>query len=113
MENVALDVLGDKLLAMAREAPSGRHAVTVHGGQVHSLRQTLIGLVAGRALVEHENTGEVTLLVLRGRARVVAGEDVSELGEQGYAVVPLQWDSFEAIEDTVVLLSAAVLGSAV
>ena len=28
-----------------------------------------------------------------------------------YVVIPLEWDSFEALEDTVVLLTATVLGT--
>lgn len=108
METVALEALGDKLLAEARSVPSGRCAVTIHGGHVNSLRQTAVGLVAGRRLDEHENTSEITLQVLRGRARVTAAADQAELAAGDYAVIPLQWDSFEALEDTVVLLTAAV-----
>ena len=73
METVALGVLGEKLLAEARSASSGRHGVTIHGGHVNSLRQTLIGIASGHVLDEHENTREVTLHLIRGRARVVAG----------------------------------------
>jgi quercetin dioxygenase-like cupin family protein len=111
METVALAVLGEKLLAEARSASSGRYGVTIHGGRVHSLRQTLIGVSAGHALDEHENTGEVTLHLIRGRARVVAGPDTAELAPSDYVVIPLDWDSFEALEDTVVLLTAAVQGT--
>lgn len=110
METVALHALGDKLLAEARSAPSGRYAVTIHGGHANSLRQTMIGLAAGHRLDEHENTGEITLQLLRGRARVVAATNEAELVTGDYAVVPLEWDSFEALEDTVVLLTAAVQG---
>lgn len=110
METIALDALGEDLLAGARSASSGRHAVTIHGGHVHSLRQTLIAIVAGRVLDEHENTGEVTLQLLRGSARVVAGSDSVEMAAGDYLVVPLQWDAFEALEDTVVLLTGAVQG---
>lgn len=110
METIALSALGEKLLAEARSAPSGRYAVTIHGGQVNSLRQTAIGLAAGRRLDEHENTGEITLQLLQGRARVVAASDDAELVAGDYAVIPRQWDSFEAVEDTVVLLTAAVKG---
>ena len=108
METVVLDTLGDRLLAEARTASSGRCAVTIHGGHVHSLRQTLVGVAAGHTLDEHENTGELTLQLVRGRARVVAGSDTAEMDAGDYVVVPLQWDSFEALEDTVVLLTAAV-----
>lgn len=111
MEIVALGVLGEKVLAEARSASSGRYAVTVHGGHANSLRQTLVGLSVGRVLDEHENTGEVTLQLIRGRARVVAASDAAELVTGDYVVIPLTWDSFEALEDTVVLLTAAVQGT--
>lgn len=111
METVAIGVLGEKLLAEARSASSGRYGVTIHGGHVHSLRQTLIGVAAGHTLDEHENTGEVTLQLTLGRARVVAASDAVELVAGDYVVIPLQWDSFEALEDTVVLLTAAVQGT--
>ena len=111
METVALGVLGEKLLAEAQSASSGRSAVTIHGGHVHSLRQTLIAVAAGHVLDEHENTGELTLQLIRGRAWVVTASDAAELAAGDYAVIPLEWDSFEALEDTVVLLTAAVQGA--
>lgn len=110
MEIVALGVLGERVLAEARSASSGRYAVTIHGGHARSLRQTLVGVAAGHVLDEHENTGEVTLQLIRGRARVVAASDVAELVVGDYVVIPLKWDSFEALEDAVVLLTAAVQG---
>jgi quercetin dioxygenase-like cupin family protein len=111
METIALGALGEKLLAEARSASSGRCAVTIHGGHVNSLRQTAIGLTAGHALDEHENTGEITLQLIRGRARVVAASGDAQLAAGDYVVIPPQWDLFEALEDTVVLLSAAVQGT--
>jgi quercetin dioxygenase-like cupin family protein len=110
METVALNVLGDNLLTQARSASSGRSSVTIHGGHVNSLRQTLVGVAAGRRLDEHENTGEITLHLLSGRARVIAGSDDVTLSAGDYAVIPPTWDSLEALEDTVVLLTAAVQG---
>jgi quercetin dioxygenase-like cupin family protein len=111
METVGLSALGERLLAEARSAPSGRCAVTIHGGHENSLRQTAIGLAAGHVLDEHENTGEITLQLIRGRARVVAAPDDAELVAGDYLVIPREWDSFEALEDTVVLLTAAVQGT--
>jgi quercetin dioxygenase-like cupin family protein len=111
MEIVALGILGEKLLAEAQSSPSGRYSVTIHGGHVNSLRQTLVGVAAGHVLDEHANTGEVTLQLIRGRARVVAGSDAVELAAGDYVVIPLRWDSFEALEDTLVLLTAAVAGT--
>jgi quercetin dioxygenase-like cupin family protein len=111
MEIVDLGALGEKLLAEARSASSGRYAVTIHGGRVNSLRQTAVGLAAGHRLDEHENTSEITIQLIRGRARVVAAsDDDAELVAGDYAVIPPEWDSFEALEDTVLLLTAAVQG---
>jgi quercetin dioxygenase-like cupin family protein len=111
MEIIGLGALGDKLLAEARSASSGRYAVTIHGGHINSLRQTAIGLAAGHALDEHENSSEITLQLIRGRARVVAASDDVEVVAGDYVVIPLQWDSFEALEDTVLLLTATVFGT--
>ena len=80
-------------------------------GHINSLRQTAIGLATGHTLDEHENTGEITLQIIRGRARVVAASDDAELVAGDYVVIPIEWDSFEALEDTVVLLTAAVQGT--
>jgi quercetin dioxygenase-like cupin family protein len=110
VETVALGALGERLLAEARTASSGRCSITIHGGHVTSLRQTVIGVAAGHRLDEHENTGEITLQLLTGRARVAAASDEVVLDAGDYAVIPLAWDSFEALEDAVVLLSAAVQG---
>ena len=111
VETIDLGALGENLLAAARSAPSGRCAVTIHGGHVHALRQTAIGLAAGYALNEHENTDEITLQMIRGRARVVAASGDAQLVAGDYVVIPQEWDSFEALEDTVVLLTATVQGS--
>ena len=59
-------------------------------------------LAAGYALGEHENTGEITLQMIRGRARVVAASGDAQLVAGDYVVIPQEWDSFEALEDTVV-----------
>ena len=88
METIALGALGENLLAEARSASSGRCAVTIHGGHVNSLRQTAIGLAAGHALDEHENTGEITLQIIRGRARVVAASGDAQLVAGDYVVDP-------------------------
>jgi quercetin dioxygenase-like cupin family protein len=53
-------------LAEARQAHSGRAAYTLHGGHAHELRQTMMALLAGRQLAEHESPGESTLQVLQG-----------------------------------------------
>ena len=107
MDGVSLTDLAHEHLAAARQAHSGRSAHTVHGGHESALRQTLLALAAGQALGEHESPGEATLHVLRGRVRLVAGDDVWN-GRQGDLLeVPARSHSLQAVEDAVVLLTVA------
>ncbi|MDN4162045.1 LuxR family transcriptional regulator [Nocardioides abyssi] len=90
MDTTSLDTLADEHLAKAREHSAGRSAHTVYGGQGHALRQTLIALVAGRRLGEHENPGEATLYVVRGRVALHAGEETWEGSAGTHVVIPQQ-----------------------
>src|SRR5690348_8759885 len=60
MQKLSLDALAREELQTARQAASGRSARTVFGGHEHVLRQTVIALLAGRVLGDHENPGEAT-----------------------------------------------------
>ena len=62
------------------------------------LRQALMTLVKGRSLAEHENPGEATVIVLRGRVRVTAGADVWEAREGDLLIVPSARHNLEAVE---------------
>lgn len=105
MEYFSLTAVGDEQLARARGAHSGRAAQTVYGGHEHFLRQTVIALLEGRELAEHESPGEATLQVLQGRVTVHAGED-TWTGEGGdFLVIPSVRHSLSADRDAVVLLS--------
>jgi quercetin dioxygenase-like cupin family protein len=75
---------------------------------VDGLRQTVIALMAGASLGEHESPGPASLLVIRGRVRLVAGDDSIELAVHEFSPIPDRRHSLHAEEDSVVLLSVAV-----
>ena len=105
MESISLSALVDEQLESARAAHSGRAARTVRGGHEHFLRETVIALAAGRSLAEHESPGEATLQVLRGKVRLVAGEQTCECSAGDFVVIPRARHSLEAVEDSAVLLT--------
>ena len=102
-----LHALAAELLAEATSADAGRAARTLPH-PVDGLRQTVIALRAGAALGEHESPGPASLLVLRGRVRLVAGEQSTELAAHRFSPVPDRRHSLHADADSVVLLSVAV-----
>lgn len=61
MQKRSLTALAREHLANAHATGSGRSAETVYGGNEHLLRQTVMALVAGRELDEHDSPGEATL----------------------------------------------------
>ncbi len=107
MNKLSLDALARELLGQARSSDAGRSSETVYGGHEHVLRQTVIALAAGRELSEHGNPGESTLLVLRGRVHLVAGEVTWEGRDGDLLAVPDSRHSLHAVEDSAVLLTVA------
>ena len=105
MEKSSLTALAREQLKLARRASSGRSADTVYGGHEHALRQTVIALVAGRELSEHENPGEATVHVLHGRVRLHGDGDSWDGTPGDLLVVPPARHSLSALEDSVVLLT--------
>ncbi|MFI8230717.1 cupin domain-containing protein [Streptomyces sp. NPDC085900] len=107
MQKLSLDALAREHLERAAAAATGRSATTVYGGHEHVLRQTVLALTADTELAEHENPGEATLLVLRGRVRLTSG-DTSWDGRTGDLIaIPDARHSLRAVEDAVVLLTVA------
>lgn len=111
MQSLSLPALAQEHLGKAREASAGRSAVTVHGHHDFVLRQTLIALVQGQALAEHDSPAEATLQVLQGRVRLAAQDETWEGGAGEMLIIPPARHDLLALEDAVVLLSVGT-GSA-
>ena len=71
------------------------------------LRQTVIALTQGSTLAEHESPGDATLLVLRGRVRLTAGEEGWEGRDGDLIIIPETRPAVEALEDSTFLLTVA------
>ena len=107
MQKLSLDALARELLKRATEAAGGRAAQTVVGGHERVLRQTVIAMTKGTMLAEHANPGEASVYVLRGRAKLSAGDLAWEGIRGDLLVVPDSPHSLEALEDSAVLLTVA------
>jgi len=104
-QKTSLDALAREQLELAASAGGGRTARTVYGGHEKVLRQTLIAMVAGAELSEHENP---TVLVLHGRVRLSSGELAWEGSRGDLITVPDARHRLEALEDCAVLLTVAM-----
>ena len=105
MDSISLTSLASEKLAEAHQSHSGRAAHTIHGGHTHELRQTVLALLAGRDLSEHDSPGEATLQVLQGHVRLTAGADTWDGKTGDYVAIPLQRHALHAVEDSVVMLT--------
>lgn len=105
MESISLTSLATEQLNQAREAHSGRASHTIHGGHTHELRQTVMALLAGRELAEHDSPGQASLQVLTGHVRLTAGDDSWDGKTGDYVVIPPKRHSLQALDDSVVLLT--------
>lgn len=110
MASSSLFDLLEEHLDAARAASNGRSSSTVYGGRDRTLRQTLMALTAGVRLDEHENPGEATIQVLRGRVRLCSADKASEAAEGDLLPIPDARHWVEALEDSGVLLTVAKLG---
>jgi quercetin dioxygenase-like cupin family protein len=105
MESISLTAMASEKLAEARQAHSGRAAHTIHGGHDHELRQTVLALLAGRELAEHDSPGQASLQVLQGHVKLTAGDDAWDGKTGDYVVIPPQRHSLQAVDDSVVMLT--------
>lgn len=109
MQRISLEALARQQLEAASRAGGGHTADTVYGGREKVLRQTVVGMVAGASLGEHENPGEATVQVLLGRVRLSSGELSWQARTGDMIFIPDARHSLEALEDSAVLLTVAKL----
>ncbi|WP_375481314.1 cupin domain-containing protein [uncultured Mycobacterium sp.] len=105
MQSISLNRLASKVLAQARQAHGGRAAHTIHGGRALELRQTLLALVGGQGLAEHDSPGEATLQVLQGHVCLTTSDDMWEGAAGDFVTIPSQRHALEAVEDSVIMLT--------
>jgi quercetin dioxygenase-like cupin family protein len=105
MQSISLTSMASEKLAEARKTNSGRAAHTIHGGHDHELRQTVLALLAGHELSEHDSPGQASLQVLQGHVRLTAGDDAWDGKTGDYVVIPPQRHSLQAVDDSVVMLT--------
>ncbi|HUL98291.1 MAG TPA: cupin domain-containing protein [Mycobacterium sp.] len=105
MDSLSLTAVVDEQLARARQSNSGRSAQTIYGGHEHFLRQTVMAILAGHEMAEHNSPGEATLQVLQGEVKVSAGNDTWEGAIGDFLIIPPVRHSLEAVDDSVVLLT--------
>ena len=107
MEAISLTRLAEEQLAQARQADSGRSARSIHSGHDRALRQTVLALVAGCELAEHDSPGEATLQVLQGTVRLITGGEAWQGAAGDYVTIPPERHSLAALEDAAILLTVA------
>jgi quercetin dioxygenase-like cupin family protein len=111
-EAVDLQAVADELLGQASGEHSRRAARTL-ASSTDGLRHTMIALLAGADLHEHNSPpGPAVLLVLRGNARLVASDQTIALHPLQHVAIPPCRHSLQAKTDAVVLLTVVLLPQA-
>jgi quercetin dioxygenase-like cupin family protein len=106
VQKLSLDAVGREQLQAARGSTAARAATTVVGGHERTMRQTVLALLAGASLDEHENPGEASLLVLSGRVELRAAGDSWQARTGDLIEIPQARHSVHALEDSIILLTA-------
>ena len=107
MQKISLEALARQQMKLAASAGGQHTADTVYGGHEKVLRQTLIGMIAGASLAEHENPGEATVLILHGRVRLSTANSFWDAARGDLLIMPEGRHSLDALENSAVLLTVA------
>lgn len=108
MQRICIEALANQQIKLAA-CQQGHQAAsdTVVGGSERVLRQTVVGMVKGTELGEHNSPGEATIYVIRGRVRL-SSNGASWVVRAGDLVkVPETRSSLQALEDSALLLTVA------
>jgi quercetin dioxygenase-like cupin family protein len=107
---VNLPKAATELLQSAHASGAGRAGRTLTPGAGVPLKQTLLALVAGQSLADHESPGAATLHVLTGAIRLTGGPEDLELHRGDHAAIPSVRHGVDALDDAVVLITIAQSG---
>ena len=68
----------------------------------------MVAIAAGQVMGEHKSPGDASVLCLRGRVLLRAGESQVQLGPGDLVAVPPQRHDVEALAPSVLLLTVAL-----
>lgn len=105
-EAQSLASLQEELFTRADEGRSGRAARTVFGDRDTLLRQTMLVLLAGEELAEHDSPPEASLHVLDGRVTLSTKDHSWDLRTGDFVPIPPERHGVTALEDSAFLLTA-------
>jgi len=103
---LSLDATARELLEAAGRSTAQRASRTVVGGHEHAMRQNVLALKAGASLTEHENPGEATVYVIKGRVELSAGDESWQARTGDLIEIPPLRHALRALEDSAILLTA-------
>lgn len=106
MRKFSINATARQQLTAARRSAASRAATTVVGGHEQALRQTVLALLAGATLAEHDNPGEATLYVLSGRVTLAANGEEWDARTGDLVEIPPARHQVRAEEDTTLLLTS-------
>lgn len=100
MEKQALGQVADQQLEAAGSKGGLSTALLVQG-ENSTVFQVLLALTRGGVLDDHDNPGDATLQVVRGRMRLSVGDEALDLDEGDYVVIPHVVHRVEGLTDSV------------